>query len=44
MDMEFFRHDLDMARRETAFNRALEVIRPLDKDESNPEYLPWAIS
>ncbi|KAE8423789.1 hypothetical protein BDV36DRAFT_303180 [Aspergillus pseudocaelatus] len=44
IDMGFFRQELNVARKLTAFHRAMEVIRPLDEDESNPEYRLWALS
>ncbi|KAE8168366.1 hypothetical protein BDV40DRAFT_251885 [Aspergillus tamarii] len=44
IDMGFFRQELNVAKKATAFHRAMEVIRPLDKDESNPEYRLWVLS
>ncbi|KAE8388324.1 hypothetical protein BDV23DRAFT_195185 [Aspergillus alliaceus] len=44
IDVARFRVELDDARMGTALIRALKVIRPLDKDESDPEFLPSAIS
>ncbi|PLN83048.1 hypothetical protein BDW42DRAFT_165718 [Aspergillus taichungensis] len=44
IDMTCFRLQLERARMRTALIRALKVIRPLDKEEIDPEFLPPTIS
>jgi hypothetical protein len=38
LDMSFYREALNLAMPCTAFIRALKVIRPLDKDEKEPDH------